>query len=67
MHIARAIYNYKNKPVDAYATLERYKNSADYYDALMYLNKMLMNDMNLRQKIADSQGIDTEAVKSPLA
>lgn len=67
MHIARAIYNYKSKPVDAYATLERYKNSADYYDALMYLNKMLMNDMNLRQKIADSQGIDTEAVKSPLA
>lgn len=67
MNIAKAIYNYKSKPVEAYATLEQYKNSTDYYDALMYLNKMLMNDMNLRQKIADSQGIDTEAVKSPLA
>ncbi len=67
MNIANAIANYSSNPVASYRTLEQYKDSADYFNALLYLNKMLMNDSNIKKKIAESKEIDVSELKSPLA
>lgn len=67
MNIAKAIANYSSNPVASYNTLERYKDSTDYFNALLYLNKMLMNDSNIKKKIAEAKGIEVEDLKSPLA
>ena len=67
MNIANAIANYSSNPVASYSTLERYKDSAEYFNALLYLNKMLMNDSNIKKKIAEAKGIEVGELKSPLA
>lgn len=67
MEIAKAIANYGSTPVESFDTLGRYKDASDYYNALLYLNKMLMNDTNLKKKIADAKGVDPDLLKSPLA
>lgn len=67
MDIARAIANYGSTPVESFETLGQYREASDYYNALLYLNKMLMNDTNLKKKIADAKGTDPDLLKSPLA
>ncbi|MBQ5335226.1 MAG: protein kinase [Oscillospiraceae bacterium] len=67
MEIARAIANYGSQPVESFDTLGRYRDASDYYNALLYLNKMLMNDTNLKKQIADAKGVDPDLLKSPLA
>ena len=48
MQIANAIANYSSNPVGSYDTLEKYGNQSEYYNALFYLNKILMNDSNIK-------------------
>ena len=66
MKLAMAIANYNSDPVGSFVTLNLYKDSAEYYDAVIYLNKMLMNDSHLKNKIAEANNIDVENLKSPL-
>ena len=67
MDIAKAIANYGSTPVESFDMLAQYRDASDYYNALLYLNKMLMNDTNLKKKIADAKGVDPDLLKSPLA
>ena len=65
MQIANAIANYSSNPVGSYDTLEKYGNQSEYYNALFYLNKILMNDSNIKKSIADAKGISVDDLKSP--
>lgn len=65
MQIANAIANYSSDPVGSYDTLEKYGNQSEYYNALFYLNKILMNDSNIKKSIADAKGISVDDLKSP--
>lgn len=51
MQIANAIANYSSNPVGSYDTLEKYGNQSEYYNALFYLNKILMNDSNIKKAL----------------
>ena len=62
MIIAKAIVNANSDPVSSYDIWKKYqelyKDSSEYSNALLYLNKMLMNDSNNKKKIADEKGMD---------
>lgn len=66
MNIAEAIASYSKDPVASFDILTEYKDSSEYYNALFYLNKMLMNDSNIRKKIAEEKNIEVDELKSPL-
>lgn len=67
MKIAKAITNYSEDPVDSYNTLVKYSDSAEYKNALLYLNKALFNDSNIKKIIAEEMGVEVEELKSPLS
>ena len=66
MRIARIINNYSKDPVAAYDLLGQYHGDSQYDAALHYLEKMLMNDSKIRQKIADAKQVDVDDLQSPL-
>lgn len=67
MKVARAVANYINDPLTAYNTLIEYKDSKEYKTALLYLSRMLMNDSNIVQAIADELGIEPSELESPVS
>lgn len=67
MNIAKAITYYNNNPANSYKVLEKYADSIEYKNAVIYLNKVLFNDSNIKKKIAASKGIDVEQLESPLS
>lgn len=67
MKIAKAITNYSENPVDSYKTLVQYSDSAEYKNSIIYLNKVLFNDSNIKKIIADDMGVEVEELKSPIS
>ena len=67
MIIADAMANYDAHPIKAYKTLEEYKDSKEYHDVLVTLEKMLFNDSNIRAKIAKSKNISADKLERPLS
>lgn len=66
MRIAKSIINYSDDPIDSYNILVQYSDSAEYKNAVVYLNKVLFNDSNIKKIIADEMGIAVEKLKSPM-
>ncbi|MBE6843103.1 MAG: hypothetical protein E7510_09795 [Ruminococcus sp.] len=67
MNIAKAITYYIDNPVSSYDTLKRYSASDEYKNAIIYLNKVLFNDSNIKKKIAAQEGVEVDELKSPLS
>jgi len=67
MIIADAITNYSSDPYSSYEVLCAFSDNKEYSNAIIYLNRMLFNDSNIKKIIATKKNVPVESLESPLS